>query len=272
MKTLTLTLLLFVASFTVFSQTTHESQIISNICSVSVTIDTPTSTGSGTIFTRPDWSGTNLISFIWTVGHTVDDAISVPIMFLLTGPTAEFKRDFNAVDVIRHKTKNGEHVSKIIVKAKVIKFSDHLKGEDIAILLIQGDTFNDRSATFMTNNYIPWQGQRTYHVGSPSGEKGHNSFSRGEVSYVGRLYLEKLYDQTTSMVLHGSSGGGVFDEDGKYIGMISRMKGSAYNFMVPARRMETWAKDQGVSWAFDPTIPMPSEKEFKQIPIEDVSP
>ena len=48
-------------------------------------------------------------------------------------------------------------------------------------------------------------------------------------------------------------GGGVYLQNGKYVGMIVRGAGEGFNLMVPlVRRMKAWAKKNDIMWAIDP--------------------
>ena len=95
----------------------------------------------------------------------------------------------------------------------------------------------------------------------------------GIVSQIGRVYPEigkEVFDQTTVAAFPGSSGGGVYLEDGRYVGMLVRGAGETFNLIVPVRRMQAWAKKAKVEWALNDTIAVPSETELEKIPIEDV--
>jgi len=70
----------------------------------------------------------------------------------------------------------------------------------------------------------------------------------------------------------GSSGGGMFlKENGEYIGMLTQgvMKLQGFNFIVPVRRIHSWAKDAKIEWAMNPDVSMPTLKEIDAIPVED---
>ena len=50
--------------------------------------------------------------------------------------------------------------------------------------------------------------------------------------------------------------------------MIARGAGEGFNLMIPIRRMRTWAEENKVLWALDPSIKMPTVKEIENLPIE----
>ena len=56
----------------------------------------------------------------------------------------------------------------------------------------------------------------------------------------------------------GSSGGGVYLTDGRYVGMIVRGAGETFNLTVPIRRMREWAKRMGVEFTLDPSLKVPT--------------
>ena len=59
-----------------------------------------------------------------------------------------------------------------------------------------------------------------------------------------------VFDQTTVTAFPGSSGGGVFLTDGKYVGMLVRGAGETFNLIVPVRRMPLHAR--GFLWRRPP--------------------
>ena len=67
----------------------------------------------------------------------------------------------------------------------------------------------------------------------------------------------------------GSSGGGVWTEDGKYMGMVVRGSGETFNLIVPIRRIRAWAKRVNVEFVFDPKIKAPTAEELKKTPVDD---
>ena len=84
-----------------------------------------------------------------------------------------------------------------------------------------------------------------------------------------------MFDQTTVTAFPGSSGGGVYlsdkngDNSGKYVGMLVRGAGEGFNFIVPVRRMQDWAKKVNIEWALDTDAETPTLEELVTQPIED---
>ena len=141
---------------------------------------------------------------------------------------------------------------------------------------------NEDAAFFLTDDKIIPIGTELYHVGSLLGQQGANSMTRGIMSKVGRvLNLGSgdgvVFDQTTVTAFPGSSGGGVFlsersgDDAGKYVGMLVRGAGEGFNFIVPVRRMNSWAEKNNVVWALDKSTDTPALEEITKLPIEGAS-
>lgn len=58
----------------------------------------------------------------------------------------------------------------------------------------------------------------------------------------------------------GSSGGGIYDTNGLYAGMLVRGGSDNVNFYVPMRRFVKWAKRNNVPWLLDESIPLPDDR------------
>ena len=112
-------------------------------------------------------------------------------------------------------------------------------------------------------------GTRLFHVGSLLGQMGANSMTTGIVSQVGRTMGKVEFDQTTVTAFPGSSGGGVFLQNGSYVGMLVRGAGENFNLIVPIRRIKDWAEKNKVLWAIDPAVALPSLDLIESYSIED---
>lgn len=245
------------------------------LSSISVTVSTPGGTGSGVAFTRKDANGED-ITFVWTAGHVVQHRESVP--FLFVGPPGSSNAPilkskmiyYTNVTVMQDVTINGEYAYTTNLSATVIKSSPNETGNDLAILRVNGKFFNQNTVAFDLSGRIPKLGESLYGVSSPYGEYG--MFNVGVLSFVGRNIDGTLYDQTTLIIYPGSSGSGVFNTNGKCTGLVLIMRAPSLGYMAPVRRMQKWAKDEGVEWALDPKIPMPSEDELKSLSRVDKVP
>lgn len=169
------------------------------------------------------------------------------------------------------------------VQADIVRLSpDSPDGtsEDIAILRLREDTPSGAvvlkqlrqggiGAKFYLDSKIPAIDTDVYHCGNLLGKEGINSVSRGHISMTGRQIFGTIFDQSTCSAYPGSSGGGVYLTDGRYIGMLTCGYGPAFNFYVPIRRIHAWSKHAGVEFIFDHELPVPSEKDLKSKPVED---
>lgn len=231
---------------------------------ISVTISSGNAEGSGVLKTRDG------VNYVWTAGHVVRGLRSTREVVDPTTGTKRTLVEFRDAVVVKQLVEDGRMVGKVQFDAEVLRYSDSENGQDLAILRIRKKNFATASATFYLDEPIPPIGSELYHVGSLLGQVGSNSLTTGIVSQIGRLHDKQIYDQTTVAAFPGSSGGGVFLKDGRYVGMLVRGSGETFNLCVPVRRMRQWAKHAGVEWAINDAMPVPSDAELKKLPIEDV--
>ena len=231
---------------------------------ISVTISAGRSEGSGVVFSRE----TN--TFIWTAGHVIDGLRRTRSVIDPSTGTNRTIVEFSDAKVIKRLVEDGKTVGRMEFDAEVIKYSNANDGEDLALLRVRKRNFVQRSAIFYQDEQIPQIGVQLFHVGSLLGQMGSNSMTAGIMSQHGRLLNKKPYDQTTVTAFPGSSGGGVYLTDGRYVGMLVRGAGEGFNLIVPVRRMRSWAKRAKIQWAMDREVPVPSEEDFKNILIEDI--
>jgi hypothetical protein len=217
--------------------------------STSVTISTPDGEGSASLFERK--IDGNVYQFAWTAGHVVFNMHTNNIS--------------KNIALVRHHYSNGRQAGFTLHKATVIAWSHPDSGYDLALLLVDGRfDLPNGGVEFNQTMKLPHLGMDIFHVGSFLGQEGHNSFSVGIISHIGRVLrgLPYEYDQTSAPVYPGSSGGGVFDRDGKYIGMVVRRADSTFNFIVPIRLMRIWVVDEHLTWALDSSVSMPSLRDI----------
>jgi len=218
---------------------------------------------------------------VWTAGHVVDNLRTIrTVIDPITG-TSRKVIEFKDAQIVKELVQNGRRVGEIKMQAQVIRYSDADTGHDLALLRVRKRNFVDVSSSFFLDKNedhtykIPAIGTRLLHVGSLLGQVGSNSMTDGIMSQHGRIFDDigsgagVVFDQTTVNAFPGSSGGGVFLEDGRYVGMLVRGAGETFNLIVPIRRMHSWAKSAGVEWALDPNIEMPSLSNLHKLPIED---
>jgi len=246
------------------------------IQAASVTVKSGRSEGSGTIITREmqikkGSKDSEVVNFILTAGHVVDDLRSVRTVIT---PDGDEKKviEFKDGSVVKEYRQEGRSVGESKMFAKIVAYSDADHGDDIACLMVRKFSYEPATVTttFKTDEMID-VGSPLLHCGSLLGQMGANSMTSGIMSQQGRLYEGKVYDQTTVPAFPGSSGGGVYvvvDGDPQYVGMITRGAGETFNLMVPVRRIVEWARELNVSWLLDTSVATPTLEEIEKLPVE----
>lgn len=218
---------------------------------VSVTIMTSHGQGSGVVKTR------NGITYVWTAGHVVAGQRRTRMVVDATDGMTKTLVYFEPVMVAQDIIENGRCIGHVLVDAEIVKYSCAEGGEDLAVLRVRKQSFAPHSAQFYLEDEIPFVGTELFHVGSFLGIYGSNSLSRGILGYVGRIISGQVYDQTSCTAFPGSSGGGVFLKDGRYVGMLVRGAGEGMNFIVPIRRMIVWAQNNNLEFLLNDNVPVP---------------
>jgi len=239
------------------------AKVSQNLQDISVTIRAARSEGSGVLKVRDG------VTYVWTAGHVVDDLRSTRDVIDAKSGTKKTVVEFQDAKVVKQLVEDGRTVGRVEFDAEVVRFSDSHNGHDLALLRVRKKNFSTASAVFYLDDAIPPIGTELYHVGSLLGQFGSNSMTTGIVSQIGRIHEKQIYDQLTVSAFPGSSGGGVFLKDGRYMAMLVRGSGETFNLAVPVRRMRVWAKSAGVEWAINDGVPVPSEEELRRLPIDD---
>ena len=245
-----------------------EGKVVDYLQDISVTIVTDRGEGSGVIKTKVDESG-NKVNFVWTAAHVVDNLNTTRTVVDPKTGTERRVVVFKDPHIVKDIQQNGRSVGQLRLIAEVIRYSDAETGHDLALLRVRKKNFIESSVVFLLEEEIPSIGTPLYHVGSLLGQLGSNSMTTGIVSQHGRLISKQVFDQTTVAAFPGSSGGGVYLQNGKYIGMLVRGAGETFNLIVPVRRMQEWAKAANILWAMNDD-PLPSKEQLLGLPIEDV--
>lgn len=276
-------LMIFVAAvffpFSILAQTTPtgvpavsetQKNIADHLQNISVTIVASGAEGSGVIVTRK--IDNEDVSLIWTAAHVIKNLRSTRSVIDPKTGTSKTVVEFKDPEILREIVSNGRRVGEIRMLTRVFKYSDADTGQDLAILIVRKTGYNQSSANFYLDKEIPPIGTKLFHVGSLLGTSGANSMTAGIVSQIGRIIPESKFelDQTSVTAFPGSSGGGVYLEDGRYMGMLVRGAGEQFNMIVPVRRMISWAKDNNILWILDPAQTAPSLKELESTPVEDI--
>lgn len=250
----------------------QKREIADHLQDVSVTIKAKakysSSEGSGAMIIR-EVDGKK-VTFVWTAAHVVDNLRKV--RSVIEDGTSVKVIEFSDASIVKELVEKGRRVGEMKMDAKVIKYSDYRDGHDLALLMVRATDYAKSGVEFnlsKENDGIIPIGTDLIHVGSLLGQMGANSMTKGIVSQVGRTLNKYEYDQTTVTAFPGSSGGGVYLENGKYVGMIVRGAGEGFNLMVPVRRMIQWAEKNNIMWAIDPKEEMPSLDKILSMQIED---
>ena len=231
---------------------------------ISVTIKAGTTEGSGVVKTR-DVDGKS-VNFVWTAAHVVDGLRQTEEVIDPKTGTKRVKVTFKDAAVVKELIEDGRRVGELKMDAIVIRYS---KDEDLALLRIRKRDFVKPSVVFYLDEKIPSVGTDLFHVGSLLGQMGSNSLTSGIISQIGRILDKSEYDQSTCTAFPGSSGGGVYLRDGRYVGMLTRGAGEGFNLCVPVRRIVKWAKTANVEWAIDDRVKIPSTEDLDKMLIED---
>ena len=267
-----LLLLVCVTSFSLGESVKERKKVAQHLQNISVTIKSKngynSSEGSGVLVVRK--IGDDEVTFVWTAAHVVDNLREVREVITESGSPRKVV-EFKDAQIVREMVESGRRVGEIKMDARVIKYSNANTGHDLALLMVRAKNYGKDSSTFYLNDDDPIIpiGTNLYHVGSLLGQMGANSMTTGIVSQIGRTMDKMEYDQTTVTAFPGSSGGGVFLTDGKYIGMLVRGAGEGFNLIVPIRRMLGWAEKNDILWALDSGVDMPSLDDIDEIPVED---
>lgn len=270
--TATITLLLLVSvCYPQKKQEPSKKDVAQFLQDISVTIKSESqnskSEGSGVLINRK--IGTEQVAFVWTCAHVVNNLRNIRSVVNEKGGSIKIV-EFDDPKIIKELVENGRRVGEIKMDAKVIKYSNYTHGHDLALLMVRAKNYGKTGANFYLNKEDPIIpiGSRLFHVGSLLGQMGANSMTTGIISQIGRVEDKVEFDQTTVTAFPGSSGGGVYLENGQYVGMIARGAGEGFNLMIPIRRMKSWAEKNEVLWAIDPSVKTPSIKNILEMPIE----
>lgn len=86
------------------------------------------------------------------------------------------------------------------------------------------------------------------------------------------LHKNTKYDMATMTCYRGCSGGGVWNKDGKYVGMFVALAGNNLAYYIPNHRIKKWADANKVGFLFDPKAeapdlkPLDREKKPERLP------
>lgn len=191
-----------------------------------VLVSTVSGSGTGVVVKRHDHV------FVWTAAHVVSDTGSPAIKVILRNGL--------------HKAGDASFTGSVIAKSIIL---------DVALISVDApENFFEQSATF--DDILPLPvGSSVYHVGNFLGTDFDNSVSTGVLSQVG-VNPEHLTgwpwpvaDQTTALIVPGSSGGPIFnDKNNRVLGLAVGTVDNIFVF-VPIRAIEVFANSAHVFWA-----------------------
>lgn len=205
-----------------------------------------TSHGSGVLFRSRDGG-----VWVWTAAHVVTRA-------------RNGENDFRPIQVTLP--------DRSVVPATVVRYN---AAEELALLRLDQADVAVGSVTFHRGRR-PGVGTELYHVGSPTGSYGQGSVTTGVISSTGRTHEGQVYDQSSTPVFGGSSGGAIcLRSDGRLLGLVSMGFGplrhgvcSTMVLYVPSWRVVSYARRTGVLFAVDNRVAVPGEKDIRRGGIE----
>ena len=116
--------------------------------------------------------------------------------------------------------------------AKVVAVDKH---RDVCVLEVKGKIWRDTNRIDIRPSSTLAVGEKVYAIGAPEGLE--LSMSEGIISGLRKDESGALLVQTTAPISHGSSGGGLFDAQGRLIGIttFTVREGQNLNFAIPAQ-------------------------------------
>lgn len=121
--------------------------------------------------------------------------------------------------------------------------------------------FRCSSAAFAVGYVPPWSASAL--AVSSSGKLCEGTYL--EKSYhIGGFFYDVLRIDAPYLL----PGGGVFSADGQCIGLLVERSSPGGCLVLPVRELERWARENGVGWAIDLSLPFPSEEEWRKFLIK----
>lgn len=80
------------------------------------------------------------------------------------------------------------------------------------------------------------------------------------------IHKKTVYDMATLSAHRGCSGGGIWNVDGKYVGMFVALSSNNIGYYIPMHRIQKWAKENKVDFLFDPKAKVPELKPLERTP------
>lgn len=229
---------------------------------VSVMITHGEGSGSGVAFRNGEKT------FIWTAAHVVS-----PLQYF---EEVDKKKTsfFKKLSLVQPVIKNNEHFADRVTGGRVIRFYEK---EDIALVEVNNKDFLLKGVRFTPKSFAPKLGSNVWHVGSAGGYDGINSLLKGHISFVGRNKNNYSHDQIQIPATWGCSGGGVFNDDGDCVGLITEFLKTwdttpGIFMMTPTRRLWEFSQRNDCLWAMDSDVEVPATiglvtEVYKEMPL-----
>lgn len=209
--------------------TSEEFKHRSTIRATTLTIRVNGGVGTGNV-AKVDATGT---TWIFTAAHVIEGS--------------------REVKVYLHESEDGNMISETYHHADVMAYTID---SDLALLRLRKKNFGKPAITFSTTK--PKMDDDVAVCGTFRGEHEH-VISTGKVQSFGMkgLHKDAIYDMALLPCYGGCSGGGIFNSEGKYIGMIVAIAGHNIGYYLPLHKIQAWAKKKKVDFIFDPKAKMP---------------
>lgn len=163
--------------------------------------------------------------YVLTAGHCVDGVDEIWVRYI--------KADGSFIDALGF-----------------VLFSGNDRDRDAGLVLLPEEPFPDLGPLPLYDGRSPLRGSDVLHVGNPGGELWYSAIY-GKIVYIDRE-LDTLgkFDQINCASIGGSSGGGVWTLDGRFLGIVVRgvSGGPGIMFINPSRYIRLWFAEKGYEW------------------------
>ncbi|MDO8282496.1 MAG: trypsin-like peptidase domain-containing protein [Thermodesulfovibrionia bacterium] len=168
----------------------------------------------------------------------------------------------NGAIVTNHHVIEGAYSIYVKIDNKAVKVEDIIsddKENDLAVLKIRAGNYPVVTLGSIDNIAI---GEKIYVIGSPQGLE--NTISDGILSGIREMGPGKRVLQITAPISQGSSGGPVFNEEGRVVGVVTflLMKSQNLNFAMP---IDLVSYSSGTKKSLDVSVRKPDETATKKI-------